>query len=70
MRMCMIAIFIYTDNILGCYFGIMQNPEELNLFSLEINDILYKGNDQYIIDMTDRLKFVIKQSPEFEIIED
>lgn len=62
--------FIYTDNILGFYFGIMQNPEELDLFSLEINDVLYKGNAQYIIDMTDRLKFVIKQSPEFEIIED
>ncbi|PXZ06290.1 hypothetical protein DKK70_09890 [Gilliamella apicola] len=60
--------FIYTDNILGFYFGIMQNPEQLDLFSLEINDVLSKGNDQHIIDITDRLKFVIEQFPKFEII--
>lgn len=62
--------FIYTDNFLGFYLGIMQNPEELDLFSLEINDIVCNVNNQIDIDLTNRLKYYIGQHSEFEIIED
>lgn len=57
--------FIFTDNFLGCYWGIMQNPDEIDLFCLEIVDVLSKGSD---IDLTERLLYYIKDCPEIELI--
>ena len=57
--------FIFTDNFLGCYLGIMQNPDEIDLFCLEIVDVISKGSD---IDLTERLLYYIKDCPEIELI--
>ena len=46
--------FIFTDNFLGCYLGIMQNPDEIDLFCLEIVDVRNKESD---INLTERLLF-------------
>ena len=58
--------FIFTDNFLGCYMGIMQNPEETDLFCLEIVDVLNKGSD---INLTERLLYYIKDCSQIELIE-
>ena len=57
--------FIFTDNFLGCYMGIMQNPEETDLFCLEIVDVLNKGSD---INLTERLLYYIKDCSQIELI--
>lgn len=57
--------FIFTDNFLGCYLGIMQNPDETDLFCLEIVDVLNKGSD---INLTERLLHYIKDCPQIELI--
>ena len=57
--------FIFTDNFLGCYMGIMQNPEETDLFCLEIVDVLNKGSD---INLTERLLYYIKDCSQIEFI--
>ena len=43
----------------------MQNPDEIDLFCLEIVDVLSKGSD---IDLTERLLYYIKDCPEIELI--
>ncbi len=59
--------FIYTDNFAGCYLGIMQNPENPDVFSLEIVDISnYDGNNSHI-DLTDRLRACLKQCSEIQL---
>ena len=58
--------FIFTDNFLGCYMGIMQNPDETDLFCLEIVDVLNKGSD---INLTERLLYYIKDCSQIELIE-
>ena len=58
--------FIYTDNFIGCYLGIMQNPENLDVFSLEIVDISNDNNSP--VDLTDRLIFYLKKCPEIRIM--
>lgn len=60
--------FIYTDNLIGCYFGIMQNPDDLYVFSLEVVDILNDNNCKVSIDLTERLILYLKKCPEIEII--
>lgn len=57
--------FIFTDNFLGCYMGIMQNPDETDLFCLEIVDVLNKGSD---INLTERLLYYIKDCSQIELI--
>ena len=57
--------FIFTDNFLGCYMGIMQNPDETDLFCLEIVDVLNKGSD---INLTERLLYYIKDCSQIEFI--
>lgn len=57
--------FIFTDNFLGCYLGIMQNPDETDLFCLEIVDTLNKGSD---IDLTERLLYSIKDCSQIELV--
>ena len=43
----------------------MQNPDEIDLFCLEIVDVLNKGSD---INLTERLLYCIKDCPEIELI--
>lgn len=58
--------FIYTENFAGCYLGIMQNPEILDMFSLEVIDI--SNGESNTIDLTDRLILYLKKSSELEIV--
>lgn len=60
--------FIYTNNFIGCYLGIMQNPENLDVFSLEIVDISNDNESNTPVDLTDRLIFYLKKCPEIRII--
>ena len=58
--------FIFTDNFLGFYLGLTQNPEDLNSFCLEIIDIDFQTSGVEI-DLSDRLKFYISKCSDFII---
>ena len=59
--------FIFTDNFLGFYLGLTQNPEDLNSFCLEIIDVDFQTN-RVEIDLSDRLKFYISKCSDFIIV--